>query len=281
MKRFFHLLLGGILLLACATMTPAPSNAAPYLIQDHNSIVLINPESQSGIPLGVYTWQVDNVSDLMYQQWFWYRVGSTGPESPINTISAPTIALLAPNIVQFSYFNSTLSISVLYALTGGAVGSGYSDLQESISITNLSTDPLNLHFFQYCDFDMNQVNAVDNVAIAAAKNSATQTPVTGASILSESIVNRAADHAEANYFANTITKLNDGSPTTLNDVLNAGPGDVTWAFEWDQVIAPGSSFLISKDKQIRPIPPAPLPPSALLLGTSLLGLVGLRRFRKS
>jgi len=75
--------------------------------------------------------------------------------------------------------------------------------------------------------------------------------VTGdATVLNETVATPAGDHYELDFFANTRTDLNDGVPTTLPDgSVVVGPGDVTWAFQWDRLICIGGSFTISKDKK--------------------------------
>ena len=66
-----------------------------------------------------------------------------------------------------------------------------------------------------------------------------------------------------------------GEAYTLNDTLTAGPGDVTWALEWDKdSLAGGNSFSVSVDNNISAVP---VPPSLLLLGSGLAGLGLLRR----
>ncbi len=85
--------------------------------------------------------------------------------------------------------------------------------------------------------------------------------------MQETVHTPPADHQEAEPFPTTINKLNDALPTTLADNAGAGPGDITWTYEWDTVIAPGDTFLISKDMQIV----VPEPSTVALL---LVGLVG-------
>lgn len=271
-KLPLSILCAALAMVCVAALAPAPAQSAIITLTHNNSTVQIDPDSQ----MGVYDWLVDGV-DQMYQQWFWYRVGDTGPEQSINTISAASVQTAFNRIADITYANDTLSVNIVYTLAGGLAGSKFSDLGEVITINNLSDSAINLHFFQYCDFDLNATENDGSVVIAALKNSATQSEA-GAWV-TETSENPAATHAEANIYANTLNSLNDGSATTLNDVLAAGPGDVTWAFQWDVTIGPGSTFGISKDKQLR----IPLPPTALLLGTGLIGLVGLgwRRKRKS
>jgi hypothetical protein len=73
--------------------------------------------------------------------------------------------------------------------------------------------------------------------------------------LSESVLVPQSSHHEVAYYDTTLYALNDGLPTTLSDL--DGPltdGDLTWAFQWDFSLAPGKTFLISKDKLITPEP---------------------------
>ena len=45
-----------------------------------------------------------------------------------------------------------------------------------------------------------------------------------------------------------------------------GPGDVTWALQWDFALAPGSTFLISKIKDVQ----IPEPSAAVLVSLGLI-----------
>jgi hypothetical protein len=82
-------------------------------------------------------------------------------------------------------------------------------------------------------------------------------------------------HHEADVVFNTLNKLNAGSPQILNDSTNAGPGDVTWAFEWDLPINPGATSQFSKDINIV----VPEPSTVALVGASLISLLAMRRRR--
>ena len=155
-------------------------------------------------------------------------------------------------------------------------------MSETIKIQNHSTAALPLHFFQYSDFDLNRLNLQDQVTIDPDLQKVNQVPVGAGTLgpmLSETVLSPAPSHAEANYYASTLGKLDDGNPTTLDDVLSAGPGDVTWAFEWDKTIAAGGTLLISKDKNLAPVPAVPEPATILGLGTILL-LVGRKLSRR-
>jgi hypothetical protein len=97
------------------------------------------------------------------------------------------------------------------------------------------------------------------------------------SSLSETVVSPGADHAEVGLGSTTFTKLNDASATTLSDNVGPiGPGDATWAFEWDLTINPFSSTGISKDKYLH-WEPVPEPSTAALIAVGLFGARWLRR----
>ncbi len=259
MKRFTFL----VLLLAMALVVAPRAPAAVYTLTDLNSSVFIDDQSQAG----AYNWTIDGV-DILWQQWFWYRVGNVGGQTSLDAL--PVVANQGtPESLDLTYTGNGFTVAIEYDLTGGLPGTLTSDIAETITIHNTGTTSLDFHFFQYSDFDLNQVNRADVVTINPTLRFVDQVPfgMTGP-MLTETIVTPRPSHAEANFFANTLNALNSGNPLTLNDNLIAGPGDVTWAFQWDKTIGAGGSFIISKDKNVAPVPePAPL---ALLGGTLIL-----------
>lgn len=238
-------------------------------LQDKNSVVTIDTGGQAG----VYDWKVNGVNQLS-QQWFWYRIGEEGGEASIDTLGNPQFGTYRGTRGAFvSYSNQVngLSVEVDYLLTGASI-SGKSDLGESVSITNNSTNPMHIHFFQYSDFDLNGDSGGDSLLFPNV-NTVIQTK--GALSLTETVVTPSPDRHEGKVWDNTLQSLNDNFATTLSNTpaIGApaiGPGDMTWAFEWDRIIQPGDTFLISKDKQLNVVPePSTL---ALLFGAGL-GLV--------
>jgi len=266
MKKTTQLILGfAFCLLICLSAT---AFADIITLTDLNSTVVIDTSSQAGAT----DWIVDG-RDYLYQQWFWYRIGSTGPEQSIDTLTLAGYTH-SDNILTLNYASAgQFYVDITYTLFGGTPSSYASDMSETIRVRTASS-PLDFHFFQYSDFDLNRWTLVDNVDMVNA-NTVRQQAAGGPLpvVLNETVVTPPPSHVELNYYAGTLDKLDDLGPTTLNDVNHAGPGDVTWAFEWDQLITDRSPLLISKDKQISPVPE---PASMLLLGGGLLG-VGLAR----
>ena len=263
-----------VILLAVAAST----QGAPVTLTDKNSSATIDPSSQSGM----FNWTVNNINQLA-QQWFWYRVGSTGPESSINAL--PLLGATASDTngnglndtLFLSYGSaSTFRIDVTYSLQG-TLAAG-SSIGETISITNNSTATLDLHFFQYSHFTLGNVAGAETETLL---NPNTVRVLGTGNLFSETVVTRAPDRYELGLTPdspNTLTRLNDANPTTLSDgPTTRGPGDATWAFQWDQLIAPGATFTISKDKSLQLVPE---PGTVTLIGIGLLGGLAFLRKRR-
>jgi hypothetical protein len=98
--------------------------------------------------------------------------------------------------------------------------------------------------------------------------------------LSETVVTPAPSHREIDFHPATLAKLSDAAPTTLSDTPTmttvVGPGDLTWAYQWDFVLPAGGTYQISKDKHLTGIPE----PTAVVLLSLGVGLVlAARRIR--
>jgi hypothetical protein len=234
--------------------------AAPVItLTDLNSVAAIDVGTQAG----QFNWQVDGVNQLA-KQWFWYRIGNA-PEASIDTMGAPVILQNTASSLTVTYANQMVSVQVDFLLRGGQVGSGTSDIAETISIHNLTGGALPFHFYQYADFDLNGTPDGDSVQFLGPY---VVQQTKGATMLSETVAVPASTRREAALFNQTLLRLNDGLATDLNNANSAGPGNVTWAFQWDKDIAAGGSLLISKDKQLTV--PEPMTLAVLALGGTLL-----------
>ncbi len=243
--------------LAAGALLLVQANAQIITLADNNSTAQIDPTSQNGM----FDWSVQGRNQL-FQQWFWYRIGSTLQHS-IDTISAPVITTYGTREVTISYTANNFTLSIDYLLSGGSVvGPGQfanSDIGETIRIVNTSAGALDFHFFQYSDFDLggpgNDTVQLGRNGRGLFNDAYQQDPQAG---LTETVTTPGANHGEVDYFANTRNRLNTIAGYNLNDVAGpVGPGDVTWALQWDLNIAAGGSAIISKDKYLSVLVPEP------------------------
>jgi hypothetical protein len=262
-------------LVASGALIFASQSFATTLV-DSGSTATVDFNSSAGMS----SWTVDGQNQLN-QQWFWYRVGSSGVAMPINSISTAAVVTSGANGVTATYQNTDFALTIDYSLVGGGVGSGYADITEDISVTKLVNDgnPLDFHLFQYSDFNLLDTPGGQSVTLfpggLSGFNDAIQTK--GATQIAETITSPNANHGEAGLTSdspNTLYRLNNVSGLILNDHDTAGVGDATWALQWDTSINYGQPFYIIKDKQlsIQMIPePGTLALLALGLGAWMLG----------
>lgn len=235
--------------------------------------------------IGMNSWSVDTLNqNQLNQQWFWYSVNGA-PQTTIDNISAATVYNFSSpaspiNNIGVVYQNSQLTVQVQYILAGNGSGSGKADMQEYLSIVNNGASTINLSFYQYSNFNLFQdnQNSVSISGSAGAYGGALQTTSTGGGNgIAEVIDAPYANYAEAAGVFQTVNELNSGSYYTLNDNTSAGPGDVTWAFQWNATLDPGGMLNITKDKGLSiQIVPEPSTLALLALGAGALGVV-LRR----
>lgn len=247
------------------------SNAALFTLVDDNSVVEFNTSSAANN----FDWKVDGISQLA-QQAFWYRIGATA-ESSVHTLPIGAQGVTDVNFDGNSdflfvrYLGAGFTVETRYSLDGGTLGSGLSDLGEQISIINTGSVPLDFHFYQYANFNLEGTVGGD-VATFTNPNAVQQTK--GISELSETVITPIPSHRELGFLPTTLAKLTDAFPTDLSDTplgVSVGPGDVTWAFQWDFTLPVGGNFQISKDKNIHFIPEPGVVTLLPLVGGFLMG----------
>lgn len=276
------LLISAVTALSLATAAQAglPSS---FNLGDGNSSALIG---LGGNTAGMTNWLVDDV-DRLALQGFWFRtsfmdreqnVGTLGVVNAISTDTNPFAdtrndTASVRYVGQNGASGGSFFIDTTWTIRGSTAGSGRADMSETIVITNNSTFlPLTISFFQYADFDLSVGTSDDlNVAILGANhNTASQT---GSVMLNETVVTPAPTRWTATTQLALSLLMEDNSVSNLDNVANLnGPADLAWGFQWDFVIQPGLSVVITKDKSLVPTPGA-----AALLG--LGGLIAARRRR--
>jgi len=235
-------------------LSASEAYAAPFFLTDGNSIVAISTESE----LGTFFWALEGDNQI-FQQWFWFRIGDDGPETSLNKLE------LLPqenttNILISNFTDGDLQIDVVWELKGNSPTFGSATLHETIVITNNGTSPtpMEMHFFQYTDFDIGgpQDDIVEIIPpnIAIQKNGP----------IAETVVSPDPSHFQVGQVTEDdniiLRSLNDELPTILNDTAGPIPMpgedgvDGNWAFQWDVDIPRKTSFTILKTKQISPAP---------------------------
>lgn len=277
-KRFLKLFCGTGIFAGAILLQ---SQAQDFLMAHKNASAGINITNANA---GVTSWSVDGVNSLNFQG-FYYRVGGVGPEASVQSISStPTVSFTQiPNVLSkldVTYANASFSVRTLFQLTGSTAGSGTANLSETITVQNLSGAPLDFHLFQYSNFDLWGLTGGQTAQFLfdslGQPYKVTQTD--GSRSITETVNANTAviGHYEAALGNLTLTSLMDGGPTTLSDTATAGPGDATFAYQWDATLAANGTITISKLMTI-----VPEPTIASLLVATLGAMAMVRRNIKS
>ncbi len=230
---------------------------------------------------GMNSWDVLGQNQLN-QQWFYYSVNG-GAVQAINLLGTLTYTTSGLNFLNAQYANSQLSIDVQYVLSGGGVGSGNADITETIAVNNLSGSTANINLYEYSNFNLlqsghNSVQIFGNST--SGYNFVQQT--SGSTAITEGIISPSANYAEAEPVNQTLNSFASTPAYNLNGNLTAGPGNVSWAFEWSQAVGAGQELDIFKDKSLS-VAMVPEPSTIALgsLGALGMGALALVRRRRS
>ena len=272
----------GLVLIACVAFVAGMSTAnAQFILDDLNSTVI--GDENPGPPL-MRGWAVDNVSQL-FELDDYYRRGPNAPEMQLKTI-APLVG--PANVVDTNPFTDpradvavmkyllpqVIEVELKMSLMGAPLvpemdPPNISDVTHQLRITNLGYEPLDFHLFQYADFDLG--GTVNDLYAAVLPPDKVEQVDAGWKLTE--VVTPDADHWEVAYYPTIKGLMTDALPTTLADIAGpVGPGDVEYGLQWDFVIEPGETFILSKDMLITP------EPSTVMLG--LVGLLGLGLARR-
>jgi hypothetical protein len=248
--RFVRIFSYALALLALSGILAEPSSAGLFTLVDGNS----SADFDTNASFNAYNWNVDGV-DQLFEQSFWYRIGNSS-EAPVHSLPVTTEGTTDTNFdgahdtLFVRYGGQGFDIEIRYVLDGGLPFSGAADMGEQVSVSNLTDSPLDFHIFQYVDFDLG-AGAGGDRGVFTNPNTVRQWK--GLLRLTETVVTPVPSHRELDFYPATLGRLNDAVATTLSDTpIGAvlGPGDVTWAYQWDTLISPRGTFQISKDKNL-------------------------------
>lgn len=272
MKRRLFIVLAAMLFLTVALQPMA--QAVVYNLVDGNSSVIVD----SAYP-GAYNWYVGPKHQMWQQTWFYgdalgqYAIASPG----LNLVSSSNPAANAA-VFNFADPAGAFNITLSYNLLGGVVGFPMqADLAEQIRINNTSGSTLNFRLFLYTDLDLNGTPGGDTVQTFTSPLFGSSAYQSEGFAYSLTIIGQPATSTEVALFPNTLNNLLSGFYNLNGNSGPVGPGDVTWAFQWDLLIPAGGSVVFSLDKNVV----APIPGSLVLLGSGVLGLLGIGIRRKS
>ena len=265
------------------SLSAAPPCHANIVLTNGNSAETIDPTG----PAGVENWSINGQNQLS-QEWFWVRTGSTGGQSSIDTLGAPSITLYDTTgdglndtaILAYGPSNG-LQITITYGLSGGQPGSETSDLADTIDISNDGTSSQTYHFFQYANFNLGDSTS-GQVATISAANTAVDL---GNGWRVQTVVSPPSSEYEANVYPNLLNGIsNSATACTLSDATTSTLGNGEWGFEWDMTLKAGGSYVISGDQNVTEniqAVPEPADGAIAVLGLSGLCLMRPRRQTKS
>ena len=211
------------------------------------------------IPGGLFSWNRDfstteDNPNHMAQQWFWYRIGDTGPELSLDTltlISAQSHATnpsdVDANEIVLTYgspaddniaANDPIQVQVRYVLSGP--NAAHSTITETVAITNLGDESIDLHWFEFTDLDLDGAR-FNNTMVSASLNGITQAGPLGSQVTVAVTDGPTPDHFQVGQFRNHRLGLltpfdyfEVNHTTNLNDQNDfAFNGDYVHAFQWD------------------------------------------------
>jgi hypothetical protein len=261
-------------LCAAASLLIVPGRLSAQLVtlSDGGSSATVDVGSSAGMN----SWNLQGQNQLQ-QQWFWYSVNG-GPVQAINALGGLSYSQDGHNnFLDVSYGNSQLSVDVQYALT--SLGAQSADMSETLAVNNLSGQNINsLKFYQFSHFNLLQSGNNSVQIFGSPGNYSYVQQTSGATAIQEAITSPSATAAEAAYYNQTLVNFAGNNGYDLNNNQSAGPGDVTWSFEWSQSLGAGQELDIFKDKTLS-ISPIPEPSTLGLLAVGV-GALGCRLLRR-
>jgi|GEM_PF-1724563 len=175
--------------------------------------------------------EVNNGTDHMFQQWWYYRVLGQTSETPL---PPPDLDLYGGNVATLIWTDvNGQDFSAFEITTLEDTGSFMGSVRHDLTITNDSQGPLLITVFHYSDLDVD-ASRENDIGVEF-------TP-TNLAALESSVANYrglGADAFQVTEFSGLRDALDDNSITALdNSGTPFGPGDFTSGYQWDLAVIP-------------------------------------------
>lgn len=228
---------------------------------------------------GLVNWKDPFGYDYVYQDTWFGRGGDAASEGPLSSLTFLSGSNSAPNQILLNFKdNGQLSLDLSYELSGSGLSS--SVLEKGI-LTNGGTDPLTLSIFKYADYDLTYGHSAhnDDFAFGNALGITQHDAFSIVSMTPTSSIPNAFQISVVGCPGSIISSLNDGNVTNLNNTGSPyGPGDASFAFQWNFTLAPGQAYTIENMKTLTTTP-EPISCALFLVGGGALVLARKKKMK--
>jgi hypothetical protein len=211
-----------------------------------------------------FNWFVGAV-DHLYQEEYFFRTDDNSPFERLTALGSTFVVKPLANFAVFTYAGGGFKVDVSYILSGVSNGA---DMAETVVVTNTGRQASHFELVEYDDFDLNGTNNGDTAKIMDAH--AIMQWDANVAISAEVATAPAANFMEVDRFSQLRDKIlfvgGNLDPTNNGGIYS---GDATFGFQWAVDIAPGHSFIMSKDKLLAVPEPGTLAAFAGLLAVAL------------
>ena len=266
-----------------------PAQALQATLEDGspvNTKMRIETVAGTGFPEGMYYWDVEGIEHIQ-DQWFWYRIGSN-PEVSLGSAPHYTFPLMNDTtgegyddqLVAVYQDPVGLRIRIILTLRGNGAGSYEAWVVEEIMLQNLTSSPMNLSFFQYTDFNLNNDPANDQLELfgPAFANARHEDPTT---IVTQSITGHLPVEVEVDVvdgIGDILARMSDASASSLTNAVGPISGDASYAYRWNFSLgasgSPADTVNFDIEKRIQARPPPAIPAGGPLLYLLLAAALG-------
>ncbi|QLE58160.1 hypothetical protein [Nostoc sp. TCL26-01] len=273
LKKQFLFLTTATAIFTVGTIQQSAQAAVLALNDDNSTAAFEAGDASNPGNSGLIFWTVDNTNHL-FQNQYWYRIGSTNGESAINSLNLIGLTQnhAASNQLTATYGGNGFEIALNFKLDGGTSGSRTASLFENIQVKNTGSDNLDFHLFKYTDFDLTDNGGDDttNINNGIAKQFDDFT-------LATQVIAPTASHYQVAAFPDILNALTDNLPTTLTN-FSTVTGESSYAFQWDFALESEKTVSITNSTFLQPVP-EPTMTLGCLIGFAGLGIFS--RFRHS